>query len=308
MSEQRNVIIIGGGPSGFTAGIYSARANLEPLLFVGKDLGGQLSFTTDIENFPGLEEGVTGPLLMDVMKRQAERFGCEVRVETVTEVELREPPFKLKTDAGEYEAKAVIICTGSSARMLGIPSEQKFFGHGVSTCATCDGFFYRGKVVGIVGGGDSAMEEGTFLTKFASKVYIIHRRKGFRASQIMLDRATSNEKIEFVLDSTVSEMLGEDKVTGVRLHNTQTGQESTLDLDGLFITIGHVPNSEVFKGQLEMDEEGYIITDRKQHTSVQGVFCAGDVQDHVFRQAVTAAGTGCAAAIEAERYLAKLGD
>jgi len=306
LTEQRNVIIIGGGPAGFTAGIYTARANLKPLLFVGKDLGGQLSFTTEIENFPGVEEGMTGPQLMERMQRQAERFGCEVRMETVLEVELKQPPFKMKTDAGEYESRAVIICTGSSARRLGIPSEEKFFGHGVSTCATCDGFFYRGKVVGVVGGGDSAMEEGIFLTKFASKVFIIHRRRGFRASQIMLDRARKNEKIEFILDAVVVEILGEEKVTGVRLRNTQTQEEWTMPLDGLFLAIGHIPNSELFKGQLEMDAEGYIITDRRQRTSVEGVFCAGDVQDHLFRQAITAAGTGCAAAMEAERYLANL--
>ncbi len=306
MAEQRNVIVIGGGPSGFTAGLYAGRANLNPLLFVGKDLGGQLSFTSDIENFPGLEEGVTGPQLMDSMKGQAERFGCEVRFETVQEASFKEPPFRVVTDAGEYEAKAVVICTGSSSRMLGIESENKFFGHGVSTCATCDGFFYRGKVVGVVGGGDSAIEEGTFLTRFATKVYIIHRRQEFRASKIMQDRARNNEKIELVLDSVITEVLGEDKVTGVRLQNVKTQEESELDLDGVFVAIGHVPNSDIFRGQVDMDEQGYILTDRKQRTSVPGIFCGGDVQDHVFRQAVTAAGTGCAAAMEAERYIAEL--
>lgn len=306
MAEQRNVIIIGGGPSGFTAGIYAGRANLKPLLFVGRDLGGQLSFTTEIENYPGLAEGVTGPQLMDLMRQQAERFGCEVRFEMVQEANFREHPFRIVTDAALYEAKAVIICTGSSARMLGIESEQRFFGRGVSTCATCDGFFYRGKVVAVVGGGDSALEEANFLTRFASTVYIVHRRQEFRASKIMQDRARRNEKIQLILDSVVTEVLGTEKVTGVRLRNVQSGEESVLAVDGVFIAIGHIPNSAIFRGQVDMDEQGYIITDRLQHTSVPGVFCAGDVQDHVFRQAITAAGTGCAAAMEAEKFLATL--
>jgi thioredoxin reductase (NADPH) len=304
--ELHNVIIIGSGPAGWTAALYTARANLSPVLFTGNTLGGQLSWTTDIENYPGLEEGITGPRLIELMQAQAERFGTTVKLAGVTKVDLCVHPFHITTDEGEYHSKTVIVCTGSSPRLLGLPSEAKFMGRGVSTCATCDGFFFRGKVVGVVGGGDSAMEESTFLTRFATKVYVIHRRDRLRASQIMQQRAFSNPKIEFKWNAAVSEVLGDSKVDGLRLRSTANGHEESLSVDGLFIAIGHTPNTQLFKGQLEMDENGYLITDRRQRTNIPGVFAGGDVQDHIYRQAITAAGTGCAAALEAERFLAEL--
>lgn len=306
MTEERNVIILGGGPSGFTAAIYTGRAELQPLLLTGAQLGGQLANTSEIENYPGLSAGVTGPELMASMQQQAERFGCEIRLAEVTKVDFQQRPLRLWTGEDELAAKAVIVATGSTPRMLGLESEAKFYGRGVSTCATCDGFFYRDKTIAVVGGGDSAMEESVFLTRFADKVYLIHRRDRFRASEIMQQRALANEKIEPIYDSVVDEVLGEDTVTGVRLKNVKTGETSELALSGLFLAIGHTPNTELFEGQLDMDDDGYLITDARQHTNVPGVFAGGDVQDRVFRQAVTAAGTGCAAAIEAERYLAEL--
>jgi thioredoxin reductase (NADPH) len=306
MPQPRNVIILGGGPAGFTAGLYTGRANLAPLLFTGAQLGGQLATTSEIENYPGLGEGVTGPELVGLMQQQAERFGCEVRLAEVTKVDFQQHPFEVWEGGEEHAAKAIIVCTGSTPRMLGLESEARFYGRGVSTCATCDGFFYRGKTIAVVGGGDSAMEEAVFLTRFAAKVYLVHRRDRFRASEIMQKRTLENEKIEAVYDSVVDEVLGDEKVTGVRVKNVKTDRLSELALDGLFLAIGHTPNTELFKGQLDMDAEGYLLTDDRQHTNIPGVFAGGDVQDHVFRQAVTAAGTGCAAAIETERFLADL--
>ncbi|RMF91268.1 MAG: thioredoxin-disulfide reductase [Nitrospinota bacterium] len=307
---MENVIIIGSGPAGFTAALYAARAELSPLVITGNTLGGQLSLTSEIENFPGFPQGLGGQELMDLMRQQAERFGARVEYDLVEEVNLSRHPFWLKTQSTTYEAKALIITTGSSPRLLNIPGEAEFFGRGVSTCATCDGFFYKDRVVAVVGGGDSAMEEGIFLTRFAQKVYIIHRRDKLRASQIMQSRAMKNEKITFIWDTIVTEVLGEEGkgVQGLRLKNVKSGEESTLAVDGFFIAIGHVPNTKLFEGQLELDEHGYIVTDRRQHTSVPGVFAGGDVQDPIFRQAITAAGTGCAAAMEAEKFIRELED
>lgn len=308
---MENVIILGSGPAGFTAALYAARAELSPLVITGNALGGQLSLTSEIENFPGFPEGLGGQELMDRMKQQAERFGARVEFDLVEEVDLSRRPFVIKTQNNRtYKAKSLVITTGSSPKLLDVPGEQKFLGRGVSTCATCDGFFYKDRVVAVVGGGDSAMEEGLFLTRFAKKVYIIHRRDKLRASQIMQNRAFKNEKIEFIWDTIVTEILGEEGtgVNGLRLKNVKTDEESMLEVDGLFIAIGHVPNTKIFEGQLKLDDQGYIITDRRQHTSVEGVFAGGDVQDALFRQAITAAGTGCAAAMEAEKFIAHLED
>lgn len=306
---MEQVIIIGAGPAGYTAALYAARANLTPLVLTGQILGGQLSLTSDIENFPGFPDGLGGLELMDRMKAQAERFGAVIRYEGVTSVDLTPGAHRVTTDADTYTTRTIVICTGSSSRRLDVPGEDRFFGRGVSTCATCDGAFYRDRKVVVVGGGDSALEEGTFLTRFASEVRIVHRRDALRASRIMQDRAMNNPRIKFAWNSVVTEVLGEDGagVTGVRVKNTHTGAESALDADGLFIAIGHIPNTDLFKGKLDLDELGYIVTDRHQHTSTPGVFAGGDVQDHVFRQAVTAAGTGCAAAMEAEKYIARGG-
>jgi thioredoxin reductase (NADPH) len=307
MSEEvYNVAIIGSGPAGWTAGLYAARANLAPILFTGYPLGGQLSLTTEIENYPGLREGITGPELIEIMRAQAERFGTRVYETEVTKVDLLRHPFVLTTELGEFRSKTVIIATGSSPRRLGLPSEEKFFGRGVSTCATCDGFFFRGKVVAVVGGGDSAMEEATYLTRFATKVYVIHRRDRLRASQIMQQRAFANPKIEFKWNRIVTEILGDLKVEGVRLRSTVDSTEEILPIDGLFLAIGHEPNTQLFRGQLEIDEYGYLVTDRRQRTNIPGVFACGDVQDRIYRQAITAAGSGCAAALEAERFLAEM--
>lgn len=305
---MEHVIILGGGPAGFTAALYAARANLAPLVLTGRVLGGQLSLTSEIENYPGFPEGLGGMELMEKFQQQAERFGAVIKYEEVTAVRLRPGEHHITTDSGEYTAKAVVICTGSSPRLLNVPGEERFFGRGISTCATCDGAFYKGRNVIVIGGGDSAMEEGTFLTRFATKVHVVHRRDQLRASPIMQDRAFANPKIAFVWDSVVEEVLGDDThgVTGARLRNLRTNAQSVLDADGLFIAIGHVPNTQLFNGQIDLDEQGYIVTDRRQRTNIPGVFAGGDVQDHVYRQAVTAAGTGCAAAIEAERYLAEL--
>ena len=303
---MRNVVIIGSGPAGLTAAIYSARANLSPLLIEGREPGGQLTLTTLVENFPGFPEGVLGPDLMDNMRKQARHFGAEVVNGYVHKVDLRKSPFKVWYGDNEVEAKTVIISTGSSAKMIGIESERALMGHGVSTCATCDGFFFRGKKIAVVGGGDSAMEESTFLTKFATEVHVIHRRDTLRASKIMQDRAMGNPKIKFVWNTVVEEVLGapETGVKGLRLLNVQTKQKSQLDVEALFVAIGHNPNTEIFKGQIDMDNLGYVRTQgNSTRTNVPGVFASGDVQDPVFRQAVTAAGTGCMAAIEAERWL-----
>jgi thioredoxin reductase (NADPH) len=303
---MRNVVIIGSGPAGLTAAIYSARANLSPLLIEGKEPGGQLTLTTLVENFPGFPEGVLGPDLIDSMRKQAQHFGTEVVNGFVHKVDFTKSPFKVWYGDTEVEAKAVIISTGSSAKLIGLESEIKMMGHGVSTCATCDGFFFRGKKIAIVGGGDSAMEESTFLTKFATEVNLIHRRDTLRASKIMQDRAMANPKIKFVWNTAVEEVVGtpQSGVTGLKLRNLQTKQQSDLEVDGLFIAIGHNPNTEIFKGIIDLNEQGYIKTQGSStRTNVPGVFACGDVQDPVFRQAITAAGTGCMAAIEAERWL-----
>jgi thioredoxin reductase (NADPH) len=273
----------------------------------GPLFGGQLALTTEVENFPGFPDGILGPELMDLMKRQAERFGAEVRIGEVSELTLTRQPLRLTLNGEILEARALIIATGASARLLEVPGEKDFFGRGVSTCATCDGFFFRGKQVVVVGGGDSAVEESTFLTRYASKVYLVHRRDRLRASQILQERARKNDKIVFIWDTVVTEIIGDpDKgVTATRLRNVKTEAEEDLAVDGVFIAIGHVPNTKLFEGQLKLDEQGYIVTDSRMHTNLEGVFACGDCQDHIYRQAVTAAGTGCMAAIEAEKYLAE---
>jgi thioredoxin reductase (NADPH) len=303
---MRNMVIIGSGPAGLTAAIYAARANLQPLLIEGKEPGGQLTLTTLVENYPGFVDGIMGPELMDTMRKQAQRFGTDVVNGYVHAVTLQGKPFRVFYADQEVETKTIVISTGSSAKLIGLKTELQLMGHGVSTCATCDGFFYRGKEIAVVGGGDSAMEEATFLTKFATKVSLIHRRDVFRASKIMLDRAKNNPKIEFVLNTVVEEVVGskDSGVTGLKLRNVKSSTQSELKVDGLFIAIGHNPNTEIFKGQIDLDENGYIKTQPgSTKTNIPGVFACGDVQDPVFRQAVTAAGSGCMAAIEAERWL-----
>jgi thioredoxin reductase (NADPH) len=302
---MRNVVILGSGCAGNTAAIYTGRANLEPLVLEGLEIGGQLSLTTDVENFPGFPEGIMGPELVENMKKQAKRFGAEYKSGEVTKVDLSKRPFKLWTSEEEIEAKTLIVATGASARWLGLESEKKLIGHGVSSCATCDGFFFRGKPVTVVGGGDSAMEEATFLTKFASEVTIVHRRDEFRASKIMLDRARANEKIKWVTGATVAEVydVSANEVTGLKLQDLKTAKEWDHKTDALFLAIGHIPNTKIFQGQLTLDEQGYIVSQGGARTNVAGVFHAGDVQDRVYRQAVTASGMGCMAAIEAERFL-----
>ncbi|HEY3106217.1 MAG TPA: thioredoxin-disulfide reductase [Gaiellaceae bacterium] len=304
-NEVRDVIVIGGGPAAYTAALYSARANLNPLVIEGFAWGGQLMITSDVENYPGYVEGVLGPEMMQDLRRQAERFGTEFITDDVTRVDFSERPFRIWVGDDEYQAETVIISTGANARQLGLETEKKLQGRGVSYCAVCDAAFFKDKEVVVVGGGDSAMEEGTFLAKFASKVTIVHRRDTFRASPIMVDRARSNDKIEFLLDSVVEEVLGEETVTGVLVRNLKTGEVTEAAADGFFVAIGHDPNTSLFRGQIDMDEAGYIDTRGKTtETNVPGVFAAGDVQDHVYRQAVTAAGSGCMAALDAERFLA----
>ncbi len=309
MSDVRNVIIIGSGPAGYTAAVYAARGDLKPLVFEGSvTAGGALMNTTEVENFPGFPDGIQGPDLMDNLRKQAERFGAELIADDVTEVDLTASPKVVKVDGETYLAKAVIIATGSKYRELGLPSEKRLSGHGVSWCATCDGFFFRDKDIAVVGGGDSAMEEAIFLTRFARSVTVVHRRDGLRASKIMQDRAFANDKIRFAWNSEVAEILGDDRVTGVRLRDVHTGEERTLAVSGLFIAIGHEPRTELFAGQLDVDDEGYLIVDAPStRTKIPGVFAAGDVVDHTYRQAITAAGTGCAAAIDAERWLQDTG-
>ena len=301
---MHKVVIIGSGCAGLTAAIYAARANLSPLVLEGHEPGGQLSLTTHVENFPGFPDGILGPELIENMRKQAQKFGAQFKAGTVSEVDLTERPFKIKAGNELYEAKSLIVAAGASARLLGLKGEKELIGRGLSTCATCDGYFFRGKPLAVVGGGDSAMEEANFLSRYASKVYLIHRRNEFRASKIMIDRAKANEKIEFVTPYVVDEILSfTGLVNGIRLRQTQTGQQREIALDGVFVAIGHNPNSMAFRGKLEMDENGYLIARHGSLTSVPGVFIAGDVQDHRYRQAVTAAGSGCMAAIDAEKFL-----
>ncbi len=304
MRDVRNVIVIGSGPAGFTAALYGARANLEPLVLKGLDAGGQLMLTTDVENYPGFADGLLGPELMDQMEKQAARFGAEILPVHVTEVDLSRRPFVVKAGDQEWRARTIVVATGASARWLGAPGEGKLRGRGVSACATCDGFFFRDRELVVVGGGDTAMEEATFLTKFASAVTIVHRRNEFRASKVMADRAMANPKIRVVWDTVVEEILGDDAVTGVRLRNVRTGETSTMATDGVFMAIGHDPNTALFRDRLDLDDAGYVLVNEpRTTTSVPGVFAAGDVTDHTYRQAVTAAGQGCKAAIDAERFL-----
>jgi len=305
--EIENVIIIGSGPAGWSAAIYTARANLHPLLITGNELGGQVALTTEVENYPGFPEGIDGPELAQRMRKQAEKFGTAVEVDYVTEVDVNGPPFRVKTASGkEYRSQALIVATGASPRKLNVPGEERLTGRGVSYCATCDGFFFRGKELVVVGGGDSALEEALFLTKFASRVRIVHRRDQLRAGAILQQRARANPKIEFIWNSVVTSINGHDRVESVTLQNVQTGEISELPTDGVFIYIGHLPNNELFKGKLAMDEQGYLITDKLMRTSVPGIFAAGEIQDRHFRQVATSVGQGVAAAMEAQKYLAAL--
>ena len=302
MAEK--MVIIGSGPAGLTAAIYAARAGLEPLMVEGLERGGQLMITTDVENFPGFPDGIMGPELMEQIRKQAERFGTRIITSNVTKVDFSERPFKIWVGQELFEAESVIISTGASARWLGIEGEQRLTGFGVSACATCDGFFFRDKELVVVGGGDSAMEEALFLTKFATKVTVIHRRDEFRASTIMANRVLDHPKIEVIWNTVLEEVVGDTTVSGVKLHNIETGERSDFATDGVFVAIGHTPNTKVFEGQLDLDEAGYILTDPgKTETSVEGVYAAGDVADKVYRQAITAAGLGCQAALDAERWL-----
>lgn len=310
MTENHHkVIIIGSGPAGFTAALYTGRANLEPVIFEGMQPGGQLTITTDVENYPGFEDGIMGPELMDVMRKQALRFGAKSFYKEVTDVDFSKRPFVVKSGSEVYTADSVIVATGASARLLNMPSEKHYMGYGVSACATCDGFFFRNQKVLIVGGGDTAMEEAIYLTRFASEVTVIHRREGFRASKVMLDRAEKNPKIKFQLNATIKEVVGKEEdgkkfVTGAILENTVDGSTSEIEADGIFIAIGHKPNTDLFKGQLDMHENGYLkVKAGSTNTNIEGVYAAGDVADHTYRQAVTAAGSGCMAALDAQRWL-----
>jgi thioredoxin reductase (NADPH) len=306
-TEVRDVIIVGSGPAGYTAALYTARAELKPLVFEGSQYGGALMTTTEVENYPGFPEGVLGPELMDSIRTQAERFGAELVTDDVVGVDLTGETKVVRTHDGEYAARAVIIATGSHYRKLGVPGEERLSGHGVSWCATCDGFFFRNQDIVVIGGGDTAMEEATFLTRFAKSVTVVHRRDALRASRIMQERAFTNDKISFRWNTEVLEVLGDQSVTGLRVRDVRTGEESELPATGFFVAIGHDPRSDLFRGQVRLDEEGYVLVDAPStHTNVAGVFAAGDVVDHTYRQAVTAAGTGCAAALDAERFLAAL--
>ena len=302
---MENVIVLGSGPAGLTAALYAARANLNPLVITGPDLGGQIATTTDVENFPGFPEGLTGPELTAYMQKQAERFGARFEFDTITSVHLAQPPFKLVGNV-EYEARSLIIATGASPRKLGVPGEKELVGRGVSYCATCDGFFFKTKELMVVGGGDSALQEGLFLTKFASKVQVVHRRDALRAGYVLQERARKNEKLSFIWNSVILQVLGDKAVKAVRLKNVQTGEESEQPVEGVFVYIGHIPNTDIFKGKLNMDEEGYLIVDGKLHTNIPGVFAAGEVHDKWFRQAIVSSGYGCMAAMETEKYLASL--
>ena len=304
-TEHRRVVIVGSGPAGYTAAIYAARAELEPLVIAGHRFGGQLMLTTDVENYPGFPEGISGPEMMELFQKQAERFGTRVLLEDATGIDLSKRPFSIATAEQSFTADAVILATGATAKWLGLPSEQRLTNRGVSACATCDCALYRGKPMAVVGGGDTAMEEALFLTRFAPKVQVIHRRDTLRASKIMQERARKNEKIEFIWNSAVDEILGDECVTGVRIRNLETGAHSELPVEALFVAIGHQPNTELFRGQIDLDATGYIRVTRGTRTSVEGVFACGDAMDPTYRQAVTAAGTGCMAAIDAERWLAE---
>lgn len=301
---MHNVVIIGSGCAGLTAAIYAARANLKPLVIDGHEQGGQLSLTTHVENYPGFPDGIMGPELVENMRKQAQRFGAEFKAGQVNEVDLTKRPFKIVSGKDTYDAKSLIVAAGASARLLGLQGERELIGHGISTCATCDGYFFRGKPIAVVGGGDSAMEEANFLSRYANKVYLVHRRNEFRASKIMIDRAKANPKIEFVTPFVVEEMISpQGHVEGARLRNLETKELREIKVDGVFVAIGHDPNSTVFKGKLEMDSNGYLIPKHGTLTSIPGIFVAGDVQDHRYRQAVTAAGSGCMAALDAEKFL-----
>ena len=314
MTEKmiHNVIIIGSGPAGLTAALYTGRANLKPLVFEGLQPGGQLTITTEVENYPGFEHGIMGPELMDIMRKQAQRFGADCRFNIVEKVDFSKPPFKISVSGEEHLAKSVIIATGASAKLLGLDSENEYMGYGVSACATCDGFFFKDQRIIVIGGGDTAMEEASYLTKFGKEVSIVHRREEFRASKIMLDRAMKNPKIKLVTDTVLEEVVGvnengKKKVTGAKLKNVKTGETRVHEVEGIFLGIGHKPNTDLFKGQIELEDNGYIKTSKvNTRTNVTGVFACGDAQDHVYRQAVTAAGSGCMAAIDVERYLESL--
>jgi thioredoxin reductase (NADPH) len=308
MAKTYGAIIIGSGPAGYTAAIYAARANLSVLVLQGYEVGGQLMQTSEVENFPGFETGIMGPDMMEKFESQARRFGAEMIPEDVIAVDFNQRPFRVKTDMAEYHARAVIIATGASAKWLGLPSEQQLRGRGVTACATCDGFFFKGKDVVVVGGGDTAMEEATFLTRYVNHVTLVHRRETFRASKIMQDRAEKNPKISFLMNTEVTEVLGDEAITGLRVRNVKTGEEQTLNVEGLFLAIGHQPNTSLFKGIIDMDQAGYIIPKEHTMTNIPGVFVAGDVTDHRYRQAVTAAGDGCRAAIDLERWLESQGE
>src|ERR1700722_8722301 len=301
---MHNVVIIGSGCAGLTAAIYAARANLKPLVIDGHEQGGQLALTTHVENYPGFPEGIMGPELIENMRKQAQKFGAEFKSGTVSEVDLKGKPFKVKSADADYDTRSLILAAGATARLLGLKGEKELIGRGVSTCATCDGYFFRGKPIAVVGGGDSAMEEANFLSRYASKVYLIHRRNEFRASKIMIDRARANEKVEFVTPYIVEEIASpQGLVCGLKLRNVDSSDRREIDVDGVFVAIGHDPNSTVFKGKLEMDPNGYLVAKHGSLTSVAGVFVAGDVQDHRHRQAVPAAGSGCMAALDAEKFL-----
>lgn len=305
MNMAENVVIIGSGPAGLTAAIYTARANLSPLVLTGQEIGGQIALTNEVENYPGFPEGITGPELVDLMQKQANRFGARIEIDFVSQVNLKKHPFEIQTQNGSsYQAKTLIVATGASPRRLDVPGEKELMGRGVSYCATCDGFFFRGKEIAVVGGGDSALQEGLFLTRFANRVNIIHRRDSLRAQPILQDRARSHEKVNFVWNSVVKKIEGDGKVERLLLQDTATGAKSELPAQGIFVYIGHTPNTELFKGQLEMNEEGYLKVDERLHTNIAGVFAAGEVHDHVFRQAVVSAGYGSMAAMEAEKFLA----